>query len=375
MNIRKIALYRLLYLAVFVFALQYIALHSHGADNMNASNRYYHEIDQARQQLQSLLKTYPGISVAVGVGDEIVWQEGFGFANLKDRIPVTPEHQFHYYSISKSMAGLVAAKLVEEGKLLLDTTIMLYLPDLPDSYCNVTVAHLLSHTGGVRHYKKGEWMKISRQHCLNVEEALPVFINDALEFEPGNGYTYTSFGYVLLCRVLEVASGQAFDTYLQTHFLNPLGLDDIGLDQSAVAQKNPVQFYESWDGKNGKLAPPVDNSCKFGGGGYAGTAVEMVQLHQALLNGRSLQPQTVEQYFTSFSKTDGSSVEYAFGIGTKTAADGTRYFAHTGSAMGGFGVLIVVPSEKLVIVMLTNRCDDKIVPVAKDILKLFRQVV
>ncbi len=361
-------------LIALFFVLQYATFRTQGADNPKPEGRYYHEIQAGRELMTELLDNFPGVSVAVGIGDQIVWKEAFGWADARNKIYATPEHQFRYYSLSKSIAGMAAAKLMEEGKLDIDTAITTYLPNLPEQYCDVTVAQLLSHTGGVRHYKKNEWQQISKYHCNTVEEALPVFINDQLEFEPGTGYTYTSFGYVLLCHVLEQVSGVPYDEYIQQNFFNPLGLETIGLDQSPAAQVNPVKFYKYWNvyKNRGVEAPKVDNSCKFGGGGYVGTAEDMVHLHQALLKGRLLKPATVEKYFTCFTKKDGTSAGYAFGLGIKDAKDGTRFYAHTGTAMGGYAVLIVDPDRDLVIVMLGNRYDEVMVEKAKEIVKLFR---
>lgn len=372
---KRLTLTRALILTILFFALQYVSFRTQGAGNPSPSGRYFHEIQESRTLVTELLEEYPGISVAVSIGDDVVWQEAFGWADAENKIPATPEHQFRYYSLSKSIAGLAAAKLVEDGLLDLDTTITHYLPDLPEQYCDVTVSQLISHTAGVRHYKKNEWRKISKYHCNTVEEALPVFINDDLEFAPGTGYTYTSFGYVLLCHVLEKASGIAYDDYIQEHFLNLLGLETIGLDQSPAALKNPSKFYHTWNGTRGKEAVAVDNSCKFGGGGYIGTAEDLLHLHQALVTGRMLQPEMTKRYYQHFTKLDSTVVEYAFGVGIKTATDGTRFNAHTGSALGGFNVLVIVPEEQMVIVMLANRYSEKMTETAKQILEIFRQRV
>ncbi len=368
---------RLFALVLLFSVLQYASFRSHSASNPKPNSRFYYQIEGGRFLISQLLDKFPGISIAVGIDDQVVWKEAFGWADAENGINATPAHQFRYYSLSKSIAGLAAAKLMEEGKLDIDTAITTYLPDLPEQYCNVSVAQLLSHTAGVRHYKKSEWQKISRYHCDSVAMALPVFLDDPLEFEPGTGYTYTSFGYVLLCYVLEKVSGIPYDEYIHQNFIDPLGLETIGLDQSPIAKIQPVKFYEYWNvyKNRGKEAPKVDNSCKFGGGGYVGTAADLLGLYQALLKGKLLQPQTVEKYFTSFTKKDSTSVKYAFGIGVKTAEDGSKYYAHTGTAMGGYGVLVIDPECGFVMVMLGNRYDPAMVKTATEIVKRFRNVL
>lgn len=368
---------RLFALVLLFSVLQYASFRSHGAGNPKPNSRFYFQIEGGRFLISQLLDKFPGISIAIGIDDQVVWKEAFGWADAENEIKATPAHQFRYYSLSKSIAGLAAAKLMEEGKLDIDTAITTYLPDLPEQYCNVTVAQLLSHTAGVRHYKKAEWQKISRYHCDSVAMALPVFLDDPLEFEPGTGYTYTSFGYVLLCYVLEKVSGMPYDDYIHQNFLYPLGLETIALDQSPAAQARQVKFYEYWNvyKNRGKQAPKVDNSCKFGGGGYVGTAADLLALYQSFIKGKLLQTQTVEKYFTSFTQKDSTSVEYAFGIGVKTAEDGSKYYAHTGTAMGGYGVLVIDPECQFVLVMLGNRYDPAMVKTATEIVKMFRDAL
>lgn len=371
MTMKRLTFTRILSLTLLFFLLQYVSFRTQGADNPNPSGKYYEEIQHGRALLADLLEEYPGISVAVSKGEDVIWEETLGWADVKNKIPATPDHQFRYYSLSKSIAGLAAAKMVQDGQLDLDAPVNFYLPDLPEHYCDVKVHQLISHTAGVRHYKKNEWRQISHYHCDSVAQALPVFIDDPLEFEPGTGYTYTSFGYVLLCHVLEKASGVAYDDYIQEHFLDLLGLETIGLDQSETAQRNPSKFYHKWNGKHAQEAKAVDNSCKFGGGGYIGTADELMQLHQALVTGRILEPEMTERYYETFLKADSTAVGYAYGIGVNRADDGTLFNAHTGSALGGFNVLIVVPEQELVIVILANRFSEKMIDTAKEILEMF----
>ncbi len=368
---KRMTFTRILVLTFLFFMLQYVSFRTRGADNPNPSGRYYEEIQHSRALMAGLLNEYPGISVAVSIGEDVIWEEAFGWADVQHKIPATPEHQFRYYSLSKSIAGLAAAKLVQDGLLNLDAPVNYYLPDLPEHYCNVKVHQLISHTAGVRHYKKDEWRQISQYQCDSVAQALSVFIDDPLEFEPGVDYTYTSYGYVLLCHVLERASGVAYDDYIQEHFFDLLGLETIGLDQSETARRNPSRFYHKWNGKRAQEAKSVNNSCKFGGGGYIGSAGELMQLHQALVTGRILQPEMTERYYQSFMKADSTAAGYAYGIGLNKTKDGIPFNAHTGSALGGYNILVVVPEQKLVIVMLANRFSDRMIEAAEEILDAF----
>ena len=118
-------------------------------------------IEQSRKEVQSILSEYPGVSVAVGYCTKIAWEEGFGFANAATKTGVQSENRFMYYSLSKSIVGLAIYQLVEAGAIDLDKAVTAYDTTLPAHYNKITVRMLLNHSAGVRHYNKGEWLKIS----------------------------------------------------------------------------------------------------------------------------------------------------------------------------------------------------------------------
>lgn len=292
--------------------------------------------------MNELLATYPGLSVAVGYGDEIIWKKGYGFADAENKIIVTPEHQFRMYSLSKSITGMALIKLVEEGKLDIEKPVTDYLSDLPEFYEQVKVKHLINHTAGIRHYNKGEWLKISSDDCKTAAEAIQVFVSDPLETTPGEIQSYSSFGYVLLSHLVASISGKTFNSYVKETFLDPLEITTLAPDQSEMLT-NEVAYYQKWKGsKNkGKKAIVVNNSCKFGGGGFVGTAEAVVKLHLAMVNGEFVSEESLEKYYTQIPDDKGESSGYAFGIGDSMSKSGMRYHSHTGSAVGANAVLVV----------------------------------
>lgn len=332
------------------------------------------KLEQARAVVNEMLNVYPGISVAVGQGDEIIWSEGFGYADVATKKEVTPESKFRYYSLSKSITGMALAKLVSENKLDISKPVTDYISNLPDSYKRVTIVQLIGHTAGVRHYNKGEWMKISASNCKSAKEALNVFINDPLEFEPGTKSQYSSFGYVLLSALVEEVSGQLYYDFVQSELLHPLGIRDIAPDQSGDALQNQVSCYDKWDRKKlkAKESPSVNNTCKFGGGGLVGTAPALVKLHLAMLNGKIVEGQYRDQYYNSITNNAGESVSYAFGIGVGEK-DGMKYHSHSGSAVGANCVLIIYPSSNLVVVVLGNLDSDAMNSMVGKIGAIFRE--
>jgi serine beta-lactamase-like protein LACTB, mitochondrial len=274
--------------------------------------------------------------------------------------------------LSKSITGIALAKLVSEGRLNISHQITQYMPDLPAHYKQVTVAQLISHTAGVRHYKNNEWMKVSATTCKTAMDAIGVFINDPLEFEPGKEYSYSSFGYVLLSAMVEAITQTPFDEYVRAEVFLPAGVRDIALDKTAEAESAQTVHYEKWNQQSAKakVAPVVNNSCKFGGGGFVGSARALATLQLAMLNGKIVTGDALTQYYTSFSRNDGQPVNYGFGIGVGES-NGMKYHTHTGSAVGANGVMIIYPKEKVVVVLLGNLDDEAMNNVAGKLGRLF----
>lgn len=329
-------------------------------------------IAKGRVILNEMLSEYPGVSISVGIKDSIVWSEGFGYADVSKNKAVNPDHQFRYYSLSKSITGMALIKLMESGQIDIEKSAREYLPDLPEVYQKVLIKHLIAHTAGIRNYNKGEWLKISQDNCWKAQDALSVFINDPLVSEPGESMAYSSFGYVLLSAIIESASGKNFIDYLNTMIFEPLGINSISMDGSSN-QLNEVTYYEEWNSKKtkGKVARPINNTCKFGAGGLVGTTNDFIKLHLKMLNNDLSTKSFTTIYYSSLKKSDGESVNYAFGIGDNISETGIRTNSHSGSGIGGNAVFIVYPDHQLVIAIAGNIESKEMNTKIGEIAKLF----
>ena len=300
-------------------------------------------ISKAKAQISKLLNEYPGVSIAVGHKGSIIWAEGFGYADASADKQVNPEHRFLYYSLSKSILGLAIYKQVRNGAIDLDVPITKYDSTLPDQFSRVSSRHLLGHTSGIRHYNKGEWMKLSTDQCDSPSDALDVFINDPLQFQPGTKIKYSSFGYVLVSHILEAATKTSFDNYVKKELFEPLSLGTIERPLGTSKVDNQVVRYKKWDPekKKGKNFL-VNNSCKFGGRGFVGSARDLVKLH---MNQLARDP----TFFQSLNEEHIGV--YGFGLGI---SEDRSYYIHTGSGAGGSGAIVIYPEKELVLVMLGN---------------------
>jgi CubicO group peptidase (beta-lactamase class C family) len=306
----------------------------------------------------------PGYAGAVGIGERIVYSRAAGVADVESRREATPRTRFRIYSSSKSIGAVAAMILAESGQLDLDAPVSTYLPDLPAHVGVVTVRQILAHRSGIRHYREGEWDSVSDAPCVGPTQALPDFINAPLLFEPGTGYGYSTFAYVLLSAVLEAAAGQPFDEFVRERVFKPARMTATAIEGRPVTGNDVATFYDRSDAGVFSPTTGIDASCKFFGGGLVSTAEDMVRFGLALVNGRLVSQATLTEMLTIHSDGDGGGhppYGYGFFPGDNVlttlgvpADDYVHAWWHGGNGRGGYSVLILFPERHAAAAITTN---------------------
>ncbi|MGD2114645.1 MAG: serine hydrolase domain-containing protein [Acidobacteriota bacterium] len=241
-------------------------------------------IEAAREIAEETAKALPGLSVAVGSGGEIVWSDGFGWADLGTRAEATAETRYPVYSAAKAWTAAAGLRLVGEGRFGLEEPVGTYLPQLPEPLAHATPYQLATHTAGVRHYAEGEAAP-DAFHCDSVGEALALFRDDDLLFAPGTGRSYSSWGYVLLSAAIEAAAGEPFVDVLERRVFAPAGMTGtVRADPAAVLPGRAEPYRRLETGGWGRVVG-LDVTCKWGAGGFLATAPDLVRFYLALLRG------------------------------------------------------------------------------------------
>jgi serine beta-lactamase-like protein LACTB len=321
-----------------------------------SAGRYAEAKENAdRQAKEWLARGIPGITMAVAVDGKIVYSEGYGLADLEQRVPVWPTTKFRIASISKPLTAVALMQLVETGKVDLDAPIQKYVPSFPDKGALITTRMVAGHLAGIRHYKDKEF-EISK-HYDSVTEGLKIFEDDPLVAPPGTKFSYSSYGFNLVSAVIEAASGENFLAYMQNHVFTPLGMPHTTADQNKQIVEERARFYELAKAGNAENTPYVDNSYKWAGGGFLSTAEDLVRFGSALLRPRFLKQESLKQLFTSQKTKAGEETGYGIGWGVGKTSDGKIFYAHSGGAVGGTSQLIVYPESGVVIAMINNLSD------------------
>ncbi|MGC1292316.1 MAG: serine hydrolase domain-containing protein [Candidatus Acidiferrales bacterium] len=302
-----------------------------------------------------LARGIPGLAVAVAIDGHLVYAEGFGYADLEERVPAWPTTKFRIGSISKTLTAAALMQLVEQGKIDLDAPVQKYVPSFPNKGAEITPRLLAGHLAGIRHYRGDEFL-ISK-HYDSVLEGLTIFENDPLVAPPGTKFSYSSYGFDLLSAVIESASGENFLDYMQRHVFTPLGLIDTTPDQNRSIVTQRARFYEREKDGAEENAPYVDNSYKWAGGGFLSTPVDLVRFGSALLHPGFLTEDSLHQLFTSQKTNVGVETGYGIGWFIHKSQNGQRIYEHSGGSVGGTSQLIIYPDSRVVVALTSNLSD------------------
>jgi CubicO group peptidase (beta-lactamase class C family) len=310
-------------------------------------------VDHARAIVQEeFAPKVPGCSVAVAVDGRIVWSEGFGFSDLAAKKAVTSATRFRIGSISKSLTSAGLALLVERGQLDLDAPVQAYVPGFPIKERPITTRLLAGHLAGIRHYRNNEMLL--NQPFTNSHAALSIFQSDPLVATPGAKFSYSTYGWTLISAVMEAAAHEDFCRYMDENVIQPLRMTHTRPDRKGAVDPDCTRFYESDAEGRFVVAPAVDNSYKWAGGGYLSTPEDLVRFGSALLAPGFLKADSLALLFTPQKTADGTSTGYGVGWFIRKDDQGHRILLHTGGSIGGTSVLVLHPETKTVFALTCN---------------------
>jgi len=323
--------------------------------------------EQSRQIVRASMSenNLAGLSVAVGIDGEIVWAEGFGFADIESSLPVTPHHRFRTGTASIVFTSAAIGLLLDEGRLKLDDEIQKYVPDFPDKQWPVTVRQVMGDVAGFNTEDPDNGV-LTSSHCERPADAVALFAKEPLQFQPGTQYRDSTFGWVLLSAVVESAASTPFVTFLNERIFRPLGMLDTFKESvtnpppDAATSYNPRFAANPVNGL--RPLPKFDYSCHAGSNGFLSTPSDLVRFGMAINRGKLLRPQTVQilqtpQRLTS-GKSSGQQTSYGLGWDLKTVTLAGQQVQAAGHN-GHFWVyevtsLLTFPERGLAVAVMSN---------------------
>jgi CubicO group peptidase (beta-lactamase class C family) len=319
-------------------------------------------VNEGRQIARAGLveQNLPGLSVAVGVGGDIVWAEGFGWADMEKRVPVAPGMRFRIGHASKALTSVAVGLLLEKGRLRLEDDIQTYVPAFPKKQWPVTLRELMGHVAGIRHYERDE-DAAPAAHCERAADGLKSFADDPLRFEPDTQYGYSTYGWVLVSAAVEAAAKEPLSSFMAAQVFTPLGMTATTFE-SPETIPDKVTFYQrrfTGDGGEGVVpATAVDYSCFAGAAAILSTPSDLVRFGTAVNGGRLLQRDTVRKLQTPQLLTSGKETEYGLGWMVEEvtlAGEPIRMVHHASRSLkGGTTSFMTFPTRGMVVAVTAN---------------------
>lgn len=292
-------------------------------------------------------------SVLIGDDSGIIFEKGFGYANIELGVPNTPETKFRIASLTKSFTSLLVMQEVEEGRIKLNAKIASYIPDYPNKNgSRITIHNLLSHTSGIGHY---DYVPHFFQYYSFIPyshtDFIKLFWDRPLLSDPGTKYQYSSFNYYLLGVILEKVTGESYDELLRKRIFDRLGMKNTAVDDQRKIEKNRASGYEKTDAGY-QNATYRNMSTALATGDVISTVKDLYLWDRSLYTDKLLSSKMRDLMFTP------NLGGYGYGWESKKLAlsDGTtsRVVSHVGNMYGFLSIMTRYLDKHAVIILLSN---------------------
>lgn len=333
---------RLLIVVLLLNCVQCIA--QHVTDSLGTSiNRLFAEYNPGT----------PGVAALVVQNGKVIFEKGYGSANLEHDIPVAPNTVFDIASVSKQFTGFAISTLIQEGKISPDDDIRKYLPEIPQFSKTITIRHLIHHTSGLRdwpatlHAAGWRWDDPYRW-----EDILRMIKQQReLDFEPGTQYSYSNTGYNVLAALVAKVSGKTFAGWIKEYVFTPLQMNAslVQDDYSKVIPRLATSYYQ--DGK--EYHKSIDALTALGSSSIFTTVEDLAKwviYFQQQLDQKN-------PVFLRMIETDSldnkQPVSYAYGLEVNKSG-GITNISHDGGWAGFRTIISAYPDQKIAIILLGN---------------------
>ena len=288
----------------------------------------------------------PGCAVAVTHHGELVVNRAYGLADLERDVPLKPDTIFDAASVVKQFVAAATLLLVDEGKLSLTEDVRKYIPELPDYGHKITLDQMLTHTSGIR-----DWTGIQRLTNGSADALTLTLRQRGLNAIPGEEWSYSNSGYVLLKEIVARVSGMSFSDFARTRLFEPLGMkaSTYRVDMREVV-KNRALAYEK-AGNAWRLDMHFGNE-RGGGGALLSTAGDLIIWSEALRTGR-LGKFVTEKLEEPATLSNGRKLGYGRGLFLDTNRGG-RVIWHSGGSAGYGSFLARFPEQELSVATMCN---------------------
>lgn len=296
--------------------------------------------------------TGPGVAVIVTKNGDTLYKQARGLANIELQVPIKTDTVFRLGSITKQFTGAAIMMLVEQGKLSLSDDLHKYVPDFPTEGNKVTIKHLLTHTSGIANYTQdAKIMAKESKTPTTLDAMIKRFAEHPMALKVGEANRYSNTAYVLLGKIIEVASGKTYAEFIEQDIFAKLGMKNSRFGGLQIIPNRASGYSQS---ENGYVnAEYLDMMWPHAAGSLLSTVDDLNIWFKALRNGELISKKGYQQMTSAVKLNDGSMSNYGFGLGMFkfNKYDG---IGHGGGIHGFVTNALYIPSEDLYVAVLNN---------------------
>ncbi|MGH1365939.1 MAG: serine hydrolase [Calditrichia bacterium] len=315
------------------------------------------ELDDVKNRIDGYLRagTANGFSgaVLIAIKGKLIINKGYGIANKESGVLNTPNTVFDIGSNTKQFTGAAILKLVQFKKLKVSDPLRNFFPNLPADKQEITIQQLLTHSAGFIE-------SIGRDFdTISTEAFFEELYESKLLHQPGATYSYSNTGYSILARIIELVSGQSYESFLNEHLFKPAGLNQTGYLMPEWNGRNLARGYNRNVLDMGSMVTRYqeDGTISWhlkGNGGINSTQQDMHKWFNALKSHTVLPESLFYEFTTPRIGPKGGTFKYAYGWGVRQSKRNTAVLSHNGSNGPFSHTLLWLPEEDVLIIYATN---------------------
>lgn len=292
-------------------------------------------------------------SVLIAQGDNVLLKAGYGMADIEKQVPNTPVTRFHLGSVTKQFTAMAVLILHAQGEIDLGEQVCDHVPACPSDWRKITIHQLLTHTSGLPDSWKFYADKNKPDVSYGPEEIIGWFKDAPLDFEPGDRFSYSNTGYLLLGYLVEQVSGQSYKVFLDQQIFEPLEMMNTGFAQDDT---DLAIGYSS----NGLEAGFMNPSLAYSAGGLISTVEDLYRWDRSFYTKELIPEELLDTIFTPFISTpalpyvppyDQVGCGYGWFVGERL---GHRVAGHGGTYNGFRALIERYPDDEISIIILSN---------------------
>ncbi len=300
-------------------------------------------------------------SIFISVKEEVIFNKSFGMSNYELDVLNTTKTKFRIGSVTKQFTAVSILQLNDRGLLKLEDTLDKYIPDFPKGEI-ITIHHLLTHTSGIFDYTKSEGfdeknMKVNH----SVEDLIDEFKHLPYDFEPGEKYTYSNSGYILLGYIIEQVSKSSYKEFIENNIFSKLSMNNSGYDNDIQLIKDRARGY-TFDKESKKIlnCDYIDMSVPYAAGGLYSTVEDLFLWNNLLFKGEIIPKNVLDNLIKSHVNT-GNEIMYGYGVCINNININNKVrkkVFHGGGIPGFFSMNNYYFDEDVQLIMLSNITSD-----------------